>query len=302
MKKYYFLPVFLIVFSCGNSTEEIGGEIKEFITDSAPEIDSTLVSPIIADSVITEMQLYFSSDMIAAIESYLINYENAQTDTALQQNYLDGIKLCEALSEEFDSPKTDRVEELVADGTIYSLYESLLYFNGKLGPLYFTCVAECTELDFCYDLKIFKAKAISTIGKADDDFAELLHYVQGDFGYAGYFNFKVWDKQYWDYGGSNTLGDGTVLNVIKRIQKFETTHQIFSEQVALIRTDVFDMLTSPHSYEYSLEEVLAEYNKIIKLNYFSGEELEAIQKQYNEIKTAPENFQFNCEEGNCSFG
>jgi hypothetical protein len=302
MRNLYFIPVFLFVFACGNSTEEIGGEIKEFITDSAPEIDSTSVSPIITDSVRTEMELYFSGDMIATIETYLINYEKVQTDTALQQSYLDGIAVCEDLSEEFDKPKTDRVEELVADGTIYALYEALQYFNGKLGPLYFTCVAECTELDFCYDLKIFKEKAIATNGKADDDFAELLHFVQGDFGYAGYFNFKVWDKQYWDYGGSNTLGDGTVLKVIKRIQKFETTHQIFSEQVALIRTDVFDMLTSSHAYEYSVEEVLAEYNKIFKLNYFSGEELEAIQKKYDEIKTAPDTFQFDCEEGNCSFG
>jgi hypothetical protein len=302
MRNFYFIPVLFFVFSCGNSTEEIGGEIKEFITDSAPEIDSTGVSPIIADSVMTEMQLYFSSDMIATIESYLINYENAQTDTALQQNYLDGLKICESLSEEFDTPKTERVEQLVADGTIYALYEALQYFNGKLGPLYFTCVAECTELDFCYDLKIFKEKATLTNGKSDDDFVELLHFVQGDFGYAGYFNFKVWDKQYWDYGGSNTLGDGKVLKVIKRIQKFETTHQIFSEQVTLIRADVVDMLTSSHAYEYSVEEVLAEYNKIFKLNYFSGEELEAIQTKYNEIKTAPETFQFDCEAGNCSFG
>ncbi|MBK9591825.1 MAG: hypothetical protein IPO32_10065 [Crocinitomicaceae bacterium] len=302
MRIFYFIPVFLIVFSCGNSTEEIGGEMKEFMTDAAPETDSSNVFTGISDSVITQMQRYFSSELIDAIETYVVNFETSLTDTALQQNYSNGIKLCKDIYDYFSDPKTDHSKELLAGGDIYSLYEELQYFNGKLGPLHFTCVAECTDLDICYDITIFKAKAATTNGKADDAFSEILHFVQGDFGYAGYFDFKVWDIQYWDYGGSNKLGDGTVLDVIKRIQKFETTHQIFGEQVALIRADVVDMLTSPHAYEYSLEEVLAEYNKIFKLNYFSGEELEAIQKQYNEIKSTPENFQFNCEEGNCTFG
>jgi hypothetical protein len=302
MRIFYFIPVFLIAISCGNATEEIGGEMKEFITDAAPEADSSFVFTGIADSVMTEMQRYFSSELIDTIETLVINFENAQTDTALQQTYLNGLKICKDIYDEFENPQTKHSKELLAEGDIYSLHEELQSLNGKLGPLYFTCVAECTDLDICYDIKIFKAKALKTVGKADDAFAELLHFVQGDFGYAGYFDFKVWDIQYWDYGGSNKLGDGTVLDVIKRIQKFETTHQIFGEQVALIRTDVVDMLTSPHAYEYSLEEVLAEYNKIFKLNYFSGEELEAIQKQYNEIKSSPANFQFKCEEGNCTFG
>lgn len=303
MTKLYFIPLLLIIFSCGNSTEEVGGEMKEFITDSAPATDSISVAPTIADSVKTKMENYFSAEMTEQIENFLADFYAADSDTALEQSYLQAMVLINELPNHFETNQTAHVQEILgASGyDIYPLYEELQYFNGKLGPLVFTCVAECTMLDFCLDVKVLHEKALTTNGKADDDFTDLLLFIYEDHGYAGYLDFCVWDIQYTDYSGSNRLGDGVVLDAVKRLQKYYQTHTLFKDQMDLVHENVYHQFANGHLYEYSLEEVLAEYNKVFKINYYSGKELEEIQKQYQDLKSNSANYQFNCSEGNCTF-
>ncbi|MBI3136077.1 MAG: hypothetical protein HYZ14_15475 [Bacteroidetes bacterium] len=295
----------LLVLSCTSGEDQTGGEQKEYFTDDAAISDSTDIHAVfLTDTLKDSLALYFSSDLITEIETYLTHFNVADTDTAFEKSYQEGIALLASFDDAFKNPQTAHVKKQLPEGEwdIFPIYQELQQFNGKLGPLYFGCAAECTMLDFFYDLTILHEKSKRTIGKSDDAFMHLLMAVEGDYGYAGFLDFKVWDIQYWDYGGSHRLGDGIMLNVVNLLIDYKKKYTLFADVIALIHADVFETLAAPHAYEFSVEEVLAEYTKIFKLNYFEGEELKAIRAQYDHIKAHSEEYQFNCEEGNCTFG
>jgi len=299
------LSILCIAISCGENQNTVDGEQKEFVADEGQVMDSTSHSAVfISDSLKDELADFFSPELIIEIENYLTDFNLADTDTLLEKSYHLGISLFEKIENELSKPQTEYLLDLIEKNEfeVFTIQDELSAFNGLLGPVTFGCQAECTEFEMSYDLVYLSEKSKLTKGNSDDDFFSLLYFVEGDLGYAGQLDFKVWDKQYWDYGGSQRLGDDTCLEVVKKLIDFRKNHQLFSDLTLLIHTSLFETLSSGHSYEYSIEEVLAEYNKIFKMKYFEGKELESIQNQYNEIKQQPENFQFNCEDGNCSFG
>lgn len=309
MKVIYGVSIFLfaLLISCQTSTTEEGGTQKEFITDAPPEIVDSVETPetlILRDSTKTELKKYFSEELIQKIENYFVEYNMVNSDTAFQKIYDSGVELCKELALSFQDPQTAYLKDLMSQDEyeLYYLHGEMEELNGQLGPIYITCVAECSEMDFCFDLNSLNKKAISTNGSADDDFVDILLFVESDFGYAGYFDFKVWTKQYWDYGGSNLLGRGVMLDAIRRTKIFKETHTLFASQIEIVHQDFLHELTTAHSFEYTKEEVLAEIDKIIDLKYFESDALKAILKQYDLIEAGGENFQFNCSTGECQFG
>jgi len=302
--------IFLVVLlsACQSGTTEHGGTQKEFITDAPPEVLDSTVAPlpvvVLADSTKTELKKYFSTDLIQKLENYFAEYNAANSDTVFQKIYDSGVDLCKTLALSFQDPQTNYLKDLMSqdDYELYYLHSEMERLNGRLGPIYITCVAECSEMDFCFDLKSLKEKSISTNGKADDDFVDILLFVEGDYGYAGYFDFKVWTKQKWDYGGSNLLGRGIMLDVVRRTKIFKETHTLFSAQIQIVHQDFFEELTTAHSFEYTKEEVLAEIDKIINLKYFEADALKIILKHYELIEAGGDSFQFNCATGECSYG
>lgn len=84
--------------------------------------------------------------------------------------------------------------------------------------------------------------------------------------------------------------------------KYKKGFRLFHEEIEMIHTEIAEMLASRHSYEYSLDEVLKEYEIILRLNYFNNQELDAIQRQFEHLKTNTSEYQFNCKQGGCSFG
>jgi len=305
---FVFAFGFFSLISCQTGTTDDGGTQKEFITDAPPEvIDSTLAPApmlLLVDSTKTELQKYFNADLIQRIENYFTEYNAVNSDTAFQKNYDTGVDLCKAMTLYFQDPQTNYVKDLMSEDEyeLYYLHSEMKELNGQLGPIYVTCVAECSEMDFCFDLNFLNKKAKLTNGNADDDFMDILLYVEGDFGYAGYFDFKVWTKQYWDYGGSNLLGRGVMFDAVRRTKTFKNTHSLFSEQIQIVHQDFLEELTTAHSFEYTKEEVLAEIDKIINLKYFDSDALKVILKHYELIDAGGEYFQFNCSSGECSFG
>jgi len=308
MKLNYFsiIWVIILIVSCQSGTTLDGGTQKEFITDAPPVLVDSIALPVIviADSTKTELKKYFSTDLIQEIENYFVEYNAANSDTAFQNIYDSGVDLCKTLALSFQDPQTHYLKDLMSQDEyeLYYLHGEMELLNGQLGPIYITCVAECSEMDFCFDLNSLSEKAISTNGKADDDFVEILLFVEGDYGYARYFDFKVWTKQYVDYAGSNLLGKGIMLEVVKRTKLFKEKHELFSKQIQMVHEDFFEELTTAHGFEYSKEEVLAEIDKIINLKYFDSDDLKVILKQYELIEAGGEYFQFNCSTGECSFG
>lgn len=247
---------------------------------------------------------FFTDSTAAFVSDFVSSIKTIETDEDFQHLYHEGKVVLNLLQQECDYPQTSYHKSLYKSESdpIYAALDQLDDFNGKVGPIYFSCTAECTEFDLVFDLKYLFEVATRTKGKADDAFMQLLIAVDGDQGYAGHFDFKAWDVQYWDYGGSNVLGDGTITRILKQLMKYKKGFRLFHEEIEMIHTEIAEMLASRHSYEYSLDEVLKEYEIILRLNYFNNQELDAIQRQFEHLKTNTSEYQFNCKQGGCSFG
>lgn len=301
-QKISFVASAAIMFACTSGETGPTGEQKEFLTESEPLADSVIADMPLSDSIKTELGRFFSPESVQGIADVLNGFSFCDTDTAFQEVYAEAMTLILVLNAEFENPPSDESKRLLEDGNQFALYEKLKTFNGVITPLVVGCVAECTLVDFSLDLKWLALLAKETRGMADDEFMELLLLVEGDYGYAGRTDFKVWDVPYWDYGGANRLGDGIVLEVVKMLQRIHVPDQLFADALSEVHDDVFQMLSSDHAYEFSHEEVLAEYTKILRLNYFTGDELDAILRQVDMLRSAPDKYQFNCSTGDCVFG
>ncbi|MBK7130904.1 MAG: hypothetical protein IPH66_16300 [Crocinitomicaceae bacterium] len=305
--KIYILPLFLclMIFSCAGNDQAITGEQKEFSTESEPMQDSLLPSaPLISDSLHQELQKYFDDETLTEIESFIEEFDTVKTDTAFKAVYDKGLVLFHKMYDAVTEPQTNYLKEAMTDDGIgfYTVIEDLNKMNGLLAPLYFSCVAECSDYDFSFDLLALQNKSLETSGKQDDDFMELLLMIEDRaYGYVGYGDFKAWHIQYTDISGSTRLGDGILLNIITKMQEIKPRIPLFKKEFQRMHEEVLDVLNSIHIYEFSPEEVQAEYTKILRLNYFTGDEKASIEKCRDELKANQDSYQFNCKDGGCSY-
>lgn len=305
MSKYYFTLLSFLIFACSNSAEETGGEIKEFITDAPPTEDSITVTGIsqgMKDSLVN----YFTPSLIERIDKYVSAYNLMTTTEEFEKNYHEGMGILREMDSELNGLKT---EYMVAkskeseDWYPIEILPEIEVFNGRLGPIQFSCVAECLALDFLFDLTVLDEKAKQTNGQGDDHFMALVISMEGQYGYAAYPGFKSWFTQTWDLGGDSNIGNEVLLDCILTCQKFEKNFpDLFKEEIAAIHQNFVDALIYGYNYSFDQETVLGEYDQILKLNFFTSAEKKQIKKHYEEIKTGGEPFQFMCETGDCTYG
>ena len=307
MKKYVIgMMLATLCYACANADEQGGGEQKEFITDAAPATDSASVGSAISEALKVELADYYSAAVIEEINRFLTHYNNAKTDTDFEAMYHEGKELMQLMYDKLYEPETDYLLKVSADYEYWSpieiLYE-LQDFNGHLGPLEISCVAECTEIDFLFDLQKMLEKAKQTTGSADDDFLELVIAIEGDYGYAGYPGFKSWFNQTWDYGGSSLIGDETLLDCINMYRKFKEKSNLFTAEMDLIYSDFVDALVYEKTFHYTQETVLGEYEKILQIKkLFKPEDEQKIKEARKAIEIGGDTYQFDCENSDCSFG
>lgn len=311
MNRFYFLVTctFLItvLISCSENHVDSGGEQKEYITESAPESDSVVVLyDAFNEQINQKLANYFSPQLLADLNLYVHHFREMKTETEFEANYREGMELFTRMDEELYNPVTDYLINLSKDYEYWEpaevILDDLQKMNGQIGPIDFSCTAECTTLDYTYSMESLNEKSKLTSGKADDDFIKLLTYIEGPYGYAGYPGFKIWFEQTWDLGGMSLLGDGSMLEALQQLINLQKSTKLFADEIELIKQDALNDLAYGFIYKFSPEAVLKEYDDILELNLFSGKDLESIQKQYNAIKTGGEGFQFNCENGDCAFG
>jgi hypothetical protein len=306
MKSYLKLFLFFTPFlgACANQNEQVGGEQKEFITDAAPGTDS-LAAGTFSIELKADLSDYFSQQVIDELDRFVTSYNSMKTDADFEKMYHDGKNVMTAVYADLDDPKTDYLLKLSGRQEYWSsieILEELQEFNGKLGPLEISCVAECTELDLVFDLTDMREKSKATAGEGDDDFINLVISIEGDYGFAGYYGFKSWYNQTWDYGGSSLIGNDTLLQCIERYMEYEAAYDLFEPELALIYTDFANALQNNNTFNYSQEIILKEYDAILKLNFFKPEDTEKIKEHYKAIKAGGDPFQFECETGECTYG
>jgi hypothetical protein len=290
------------------SGDAVTGEQKEFLTDSPPA-DST--AQVLVYSSFTEdetlmLEKYFEPALLAKLDQYVGAYDGLATAQDFEKNYRDGKALFQELYDALVTPKTNYLKELAAEEEYWmpvTILEELEQMNGLIGPIQISCAAECTDLDFLFDLEELKQKTLSTTGNADDDFIDLVMFIEdGQYGYAGYPGFKVWYVQTWDYGGYTMLGNGVFSDAVKRTEQFENKHDLFADELKAIHEDFVNSLTWDGTFGLSKEQVLEEFATLLKKDFFTKEEKTLLKESFEKIKTETEGYQFGCETGDCTFG
>jgi len=298
--------IFFTLLSCQNTGDANGELQNEFLTESSAASDSeTAIYGAFSEELTEQLKNYFSPEMISRLDQYVLNFNQMTTDADFEKNYADGEKLLLDLFNELEAPKTEYLLGLMAENEYWSAMEvldELREFNGQFGPIEISCVAECTQLDFLFDLKVMSEKAKTTTGKADDDFMDLVVFIEGDYGTATYVGgFKSWEIQMNDYNGHSLIGGGILPEAINKWIQFDKTYKSFPVYMTSIRKDFVAGLSWGFIYGYSKEKVVEEYDQILALNYFTEEELKGIKIQYNEIKKGSKELQFNCETEDCDY-
>lgn len=304
-----------MINACSSGEQEQGQQLEYNTTEIEPEIesDSTELSVEVennflafSDRAAKEFPKYFCSELMYELDDYLHEYNNLSTDIEFQSNYEKGIELFSKMYDAFDSPKTEYLLKLKDESEWWSPVDAVLSdlenLEGELGPIVFSCVAECTEMDFIYNQKQLEEKAKTTNGQSDDDFIALSIFNDGDYGCYSCWSWKSWFYPTWDLGGSSLLGEGIMLESIRMYMDFIDKYDNFEIEMKTIKDNYVDELGWTHSYMYSQEKVLAEYEEIFNLNLFSGEDLQKIMDTKTKIEAEDSEIQFDCETGDCSYG
>ncbi len=303
-----------IIVSCGSENEQ--GEQLEFqTTDTEPsedtisvENDSLFNNPYNAftDDAAKGFSKYFSPELMSELDAYLLDYNTIKTDDEFQVNYTLGIEMFTKMYQAFYEPKTKYLLDLKEESEWWSpvdvVLEELYELEGEMGPIVFSCVAECTEMDFIYDLSLLEEKAASTNGNADDDFIALSIFNDGEYGCSSCWSWKSWFEPTWDLGGSSLLGEGILLESIEMHMDFNTKYKGYEIHMERMYDTYMNELSWAQSYMHSREEVLKELNDIIEIGLFSGVDLEKILETKAKIEDEKSGVEFDCETGNCSYG
>jgi hypothetical protein len=289
------------LLSCDNNTTPT---IEDTTNTSSNTIKETLPP---ATTPVTDRGNFFSEEEQAIlrkrIDQSLINklsdaiysFKDALTDQQMEAAFIQSTTTLTEIEE--------AILKLNIDGSEMTIEWNFL---DSITPVYYaSCVAECTEFRFEYNLKQLQELATNTTGNADDSFFALALMAEGEMGgrEGAWYNFF---ERTWDYGGGSLLGDSLCYQFLNQSWKHLKTSNLFKPSVEMIRKACINDMRHP-IYMSESAAILKEVNQILAANILTTTETEQIQK----IKTAVKKgkiektiIQFGCNNPNknCDWG
>ena len=253
------------------------------------------------------LEKFYSAKTINEIDLYLDAFEAVKTDDEFEKNYRKGLDLLDTLYSRFYQFETQYIRELKEkeayfDPT-YTCLPDLEPLNGKLGPIMFSCVAECTEMDFNFDKGVLKDKAVSTKGTADDEILDLAIFIDnGEWGKIADWDFKVWFQQTWDYGGHSLIGEGQMTAAINRIQAYEKKYDGYRDELKKYKEMMLNDLSEWWTFMYTKDKVMDEFDAILRTEYFNQEETQKILDHIKAMNEPDSLAEFDCKNKSCRAG
>jgi len=137
------------------------------------------------------------------------------------------------------APKVEN--ELAGDKMCYDLDFSKLVIPGmQVG-----CVAEGTMVQLRLDSVAWTNQAAKSTGAADDRFFDFMFAARDN----GRFNgWPAWIHQTWDYGGCSALGDGVILNLLKKADAARDAGPLFEAEVVVQRGQLLEQILSAEAH------------------------------------------------------
>lgn len=236
-----------------------------------------------------------SQELINELSDAIYVIEDATTDQEMEQALTESTQVLE------------KVESMVvASGAEGNPIVEEWQFVDKASKVYVSsCVAECTEFRFEYNINYLAELAKKTRGEFDDSYFSLLELAEGETGgrEGGWFNFF---ERTWDYGGGSLLGEGICYDFLNQSWQHWQASDLFVASINNIRSACLSDMSHP-IYMASQKAVLDELTKIQNAGILTDKEaktVELIKTQVTAGATTNATIQFDCDDPakNCDWG
>lgn len=256
-----------------------------------PEIDS------IAPEQIKELSKYFKILTVNEFVSAMSLLRRAKTDKEFEIAFLNFQPIFSKMEDELITKVDDPVfwiDELKIFKNIFSIVPS--------------CVAECTEFKFFWNIKRLENAALKTSGNFDEQYFKIKYdsecSSENEMALLSVQWLNIFQRT-WDYGGYVTVGDNLAFELLKSSWEYQKESELFKPFIEELRENIIRNLGHTIYYN-SRQEVLSELNKIYNSTYISITEKAAIKKlidrnSSSNTKLSPK-LQFDCETKECDYG
>jgi len=280
------------VVSCGP------GEPVDFsnVTTELPPKDSLFIQH--EDSLVK----YFGPLERDLIRKYTENHQNLKTEKDFYSFYRRTHTLKKSLKRTLQA----HIRQLQINGVMAEDMPDFSWFKNIARGLEVADVNKHTTCDVFYNYDILKQYALKTEGLADDEYTQLIRVCFEDDRYL-----PTWIKTYEDNEvfGCTTLGEGkhfkAIEQYVRALKQSNQSDGLFKKEIKGIRTLIMRNIILSNEFCGPADKALAELKLIVnRIDLESTDKplkelLEARIKQFMEVEKY-ENFEFNCETGNCN--
>ncbi len=238
---------------------------------------------------------YMHYSFIEAIMTASANFLQVKTATEFEKSYGECERLIASINQSFEEDYDEMLYEIEDVVKLVELYRGI---DSLTIPLTSSCVAECSMFDMILNRESLIKMASTTEGKADDDAMALIAMVEPFSGNVRSYGYKKWFAQTWDYGGASAIGDTSLLKAVQHIQLFKNQHTGFEETMTVIHESIMSSLTGEKKFMLTKDKVLAEYSEILKVGYFSKEDVNKITVHMQILQKGVDVY-YNCQTADC---
>jgi len=291
--------LFIIMFSAfviNGCSKQVN---KSNQSDDIISNEETLQQPIDSaklKTVYTVLDSFMHYSFIEAIMTNSANFLQVKTAAEFEKRFTECNKLIDDINANFDSTYDEIMYEIDDVVRLVGLYREI---DSLTIPFTSSCVAECSMFDMILNRESLIKMASTTEGKADDDAMALIAMVEPFSGNVRSYGYKVWFAQTWDYGGASAIGDSTLLKAVQHIYAFRKQHSGYEKTMAQIHESMMSSLTGEKKFMLTKDRVLAEFGEILKVGYFSKEDVDKITAHIGVLEKSGEDVYYNCQTADC---
>lgn len=292
----YLFVLLILCISCDNNistTEEISNQetptTKNKTKEKAPRPNY------FAEEEQVILRKRISQELINQLSNSIYAIEDAATDQEMEKAIQQSTQILK------------KTEEVVLQSEAFGndIAEEWRFVD-EASKVYITsCVAECTEFRFEYNIKHLATLAKKTRGEFDDSYFSLLQLADGTTGgrEGGWYGFF---ERTWDYGGGSLLGKGICYDFLNQSWQHLQASDLFAASIKKIRQACLSDMSHP-IYMANQKAVLDELAKIQNSGILTTEEAEKVAqiKTHVVAKSTPNaTIQFDCNDPakNCDWG
>lgn len=296
MKRTGLFAAVLILHSCGsNSAEEtdLKTDENEIVKDTIEDIqvETETISTGEIESETYYLDNYFSGPIVGDIEK-MNNHFNSCEDLPTFKRVIELADYLVVDMEsnifEYNTPYLQEWKDQASYIDPMELMGELYNLKDETMPISAECGAECVDMIFLINFSSLHELAKNTDSPEDDSFMEIVLHFYGPYGTFNQLEPSMgWRDQWSDFDMAWTVGNDYLFNGFKKIKTHKVTYPNGTFDKELNDLDLLfgRFIPSGGQFQYSRDEVLDEYQKILDLDVLSAKTTTEMKKVYSSIET-----------------